>query len=205
MSTSAIEGALATLGTLLLLGGITLWGVAAQQGFTAPAAAAAAPPGPAPAAPKLAVVEAARPDRARANDPPPPSPMKPPQEEVAEPPCASRITFIFGPAAAILGLGEEQRDSVESLATSLPDWPDAKVIIEGHASAPGSFSANLRISHQRAREVRRLLLEAGIPRKQIVLRAYGEYQPPLDDDHTSASRRAVVHIDGAPLCHEERA
>jgi len=55
--------------------------------------------------------------------------------------------------------------------------PDKKVIIEGHTDSYGPEEFNLLLSYRRAKAAEGILLEAGIPGNQLLVRALGEEEP----------------------------
>lgn len=66
-----------------------------------------------------------------------------------------------------------------------------KVIIEGHASEPGTRNYNMELSRERAENVRQYLISQGVTPSMIELRAYGESETL---DSRRKSRRVEVEI-----------
>ena len=73
----------------------------------------------------------------------------------------------------------------------------SKYIIFGHADTKGSDDYNLRLSLKRAEAVRQILLNEGIPYKNISIIGKGEKDLAIDtpdDTKHSANRRAEIKI-----------
>lgn len=126
----------------------------------------------------------------------PPNAIDPPDTGAPSYPlCTPRLQFEFA-----AGRNEPTKIASEMLQTLLDlafDHPEYKIIVEGYASQDGNPMWNLKLSHDRAAAVRRVLVRHGIASSRIVLQAFGEYRPSLEgrDD-----RRAVAHIGGIPAC-----
>ncbi len=82
--------------------------------------------------------------------------------------------FKFGSA----NLSAAARAALKDAATVLHQFPDEKVVIEGHADSLGSRTANRRFSRQRAETAAAYLVEVeGIARERLVVRWHGSEQP----------------------------
>lgn len=85
------------------------------------------------------------------------------------------INFAFGSAE----IPNSQYGKVENIANALARIlrrdPNARVLIEGHTDAVGSFAANQALSERRAASLRQTLVrEFGVPRYAIETVGYGE-------------------------------
>ena len=85
------------------------------------------------------------------------------------------INFAFGSAA----ISSSQYDKIETIADALQRIlrrdPDARVLIEGHTDAVGSFGSNQVLSEQRAASLKRTLVrEFGVPGYALETVGYGE-------------------------------
>src|SRR5690606_24815463 len=80
--------------------------------------------------------------------------------------------------------------------------PNSLLIIEGHASPPGSRQANLELSQERAEAVRGALVRAGADSARMVVVAFGE---DLATD-ADARPRVVIRASGefVELAREQR-
>ncbi|TIW48276.1 MAG: OmpA family protein, partial [Mesorhizobium sp.] len=85
------------------------------------------------------------------------------------------INFAFGSAA----ISESQYGKIENIADALQRIlrrdPGARVLIEGHTDAVGSFQSNQILSEQRAASLKRTLVrEFGVPGYTLETVGYGE-------------------------------
>jgi len=92
----------------------------------------------------------------------------------------------------------KSKKELQSAATFLKRYPDSNIRIEGHTDSTGSDGYNLRLSQQRAEEVRDILIrEYGINPSQITAKGYGEMKPIAPNDTPEgrvANRRVVISI-----------
>lgn len=95
------------------------------------------------------------------------------------------VTFARGSAR----VERSSRKRLESVARGHARNQSSLLIIEGHASAVGSRSTNLRLSQQRAEAVRRILVQAGADPNRLVVVAHGENRA---DGPPSSERRVVI-------------
>ncbi|MFK0691603.1 OmpA family protein [Mesorhizobium sp. IMUNJ 23033] len=85
------------------------------------------------------------------------------------------INFAFGSAA----ISSSQYGKIENIANALERIlrrdPRARVLIEGHTDAVGSFQSNQILSEQRAASLKRTLVrEFGVPGRALDTVGYGE-------------------------------
>ena len=81
----------------------------------------------------------------------------------------------------------------------LADYPNQKLIIEGHADERGSAEYNLALGDRRAHAVQEFLSSQGIPGPQLAVVSYGKERPVCTDESESCwqkNRRA--HVTAAP-------
>ena len=71
----------------------------------------------------------------------------------------------------------------------MAEYPNASIIIEGHASSDGSKGYNQKLSERRAASVKDALLSLGINNARLETAAYGETRP-VSDNKTSVGRKA---------------
>jgi len=71
----------------------------------------------------------------------------------------------------------------------LTQYPNASIIIEGHASSDGSMGYNQKLSEQRAASVKNALISLGISDNRMETAAYGETRP-VQNNATVAGRKA---------------
>lgn len=78
--------------------------------------------------------------------------------------------------------------NVQKLAAFLNQYPQQKVLVEGHTDSTGSDSYNLELSDRRANAVRTALIDKGVSNDRIATRGYGEAYPVAGND-TAAGRQ----------------
>ncbi len=78
--------------------------------------------------------------------------------------------------------------NVQKLADFLNQYPQYKVLVEGHTDSIGSDSANQELSERRAYAVRTALIDMGIGSDRIRTRGYADAFPVADND-SAASRQ----------------
>lgn len=102
-------------------------------------------------------------------------------------------------------LGREDRAVIDSIAAILKNNPNLEITVEGHADNqavnPGSsLQDNWNLSAQRALQVTRALVAAGVSPAQLSAAGKGEFLPAMADadqnssDARSANRRVVLKI-----------
>jgi outer membrane protein OmpA-like peptidoglycan-associated protein len=93
----------------------------------------------------------------------------------------------FGPGSS--RLDNIAKAILDNIATSLQQYPDQAIIIQGHSDNRGSEEANRRISLKRAEAVRDYLVKRhGIDPGRIKVEAYGSERPVASND-TEEGRR----------------
>ena len=95
--------------------------------------------------------------------------------------------------------GVALRDDVAVIRGILADYPNQKLIVEGHADERGSAEYNLALGDRRALAVQEFLSSQGIPGPQLAVVSYGKERPVCTDETESCwqkNRRA--HVTAAP-------
>ncbi|GAB3251417.1 OmpA family protein [Chitinimonas naiadis] len=90
--------------------------------------------------------------------------------------------------------------SVSKLATVLRDYPERRVLIEGHTDSTGSASFNQSLSERRALSVKRALVAQGVADNRVETFGYGKDNPVADNSSTSGrqqNRRVEIIISDA--------
>lgn len=77
---------------------------------------------------------------------------------------------------------------VDRLAEFLNEYPERRVIIEGHTDSTGAAAYNQRLSEERAEALQRALGERGIAANRVEIRGLGEDYPVASND-TAAGRQ----------------
>lgn len=72
--------------------------------------------------------------------------------------------------------------NVQKLANFLNQYPQHKVLVEGHTDSTGSDSYNLELSDRRANAVRTALIDKGVSSDRVATHGYGEAYPVAGND-----------------------
>jgi peptidoglycan-associated lipoprotein len=175
---------------------------------------AAAPPPPAPAAAPVAVTPApAKTGAAK----PAPQQTSPRQAEAQVASRGNRITpqeratlnqilakmedalFDFDKTTIRADASTALKDDVAVIREILANYPNQKLIIEGHADERGSDEYNLALGDKRAHAVEEFLSSMGIPIAQLTLISYGKQRPVCTDETEACwQRNRRAHVTAAP-------
>ncbi len=86
---------------------------------------------------------------------------------------------------------------VNSLGDTLVRYPESRVVVKGHTDSQGDESLNLRLSQDRAQNVKNFLLARGVEDYRVTAIGLGEQQP-IDTNATpdgrSRNRRVEIEI-----------
>jgi OmpA-OmpF porin, OOP family len=108
---------------------------------------------------------------------------------------AKLVSFLEGEKSTLLFVvnsavvTEDSNAKLKELTELLNTYPNANVIIEGHASSDGSMVYNQKLSEKRANSVKEALIAMGVDVSRLETAAYGETKP-SDNNKTSAGRAA---------------
>ncbi len=94
------------------------------------------------------------------------------------------VTFATGSATVQPGL----HDEINRIAKVLRDYPQTRIVVEGHTDSVGNETSNMELSRRRAESVQNLLVQRGVSANRINTVAYGETQPIAPND-TEAGRQ----------------
>jgi outer membrane protein OmpA-like peptidoglycan-associated protein len=94
--------------------------------------------------------------------------------------------LLFDTGSAALSAGAYQR--LRSLADTLKRYPDTNIVVKGHTDSTGDESYNLRLSEERADNVRRYLVAEGVSSHRVTGIGYGEAFP-MTSNSTPAGRQ----------------
>jgi len=89
------------------------------------------------------------------------------------------------------------QNSLRKLAAFLQQYPDRKVLIEGHTDNVGSAGSNQALSRRRAEAVDIALRDMGVSAQRLATVGYGEDYPVTDnasDSNRALNRRVEVYI-----------
>ncbi|HEX2061294.1 MAG TPA: OmpA family protein, partial [Thermoanaerobaculia bacterium] len=103
------------------------------------------------------------------------------------------ILFDYDSAA----LRSTSRNTLNELATNFRQYPDNRIVVEGHTDSTGSDAYNQRLSEQRAANVADYLIDQGVAAGNIIVYGYGESRPKSSNDTAEGrqlNRRVEIHI-----------
>lgn len=98
--------------------------------------------------------------------------------------------------------------TIEKLSEFLEEYPERKVLIEGHTDSVGGDQYNLGLSINRAEAVRDVLMEMGIDSARIRTKGYGKKFPVASNDTPAGrqrNRRVEIIISDEKGAIKERA
>jgi outer membrane protein OmpA-like peptidoglycan-associated protein len=100
------------------------------------------------------------------------------------------VTFpgdtLFDSGSSAIAPGAAQR--LQSLAQTLARYPESQVVVRGYTDSVGSEASNLRLSEDRANNVRNYLVSSGVSPSRVTAMGFGE-QFPLATNATEAGRQ----------------
>ena len=83
-------------------------------------------------------------------------------------------------------LREDARQTLQSKAEALRQFPDIRIRIEGHADERGTVEYNLALGERRADAARAYLVDLGIDPDRMTTISYGEERPAMDGQNEAA-------------------
>lgn len=83
------------------------------------------------------------------------------------------------------------KKNLQELATTLNDYGDTNLTIEGHTDSKGTDAYNLDLSKKRAKSVADYLATLGVASSRLTTVGYGEQQPVNTENTESAENRRV--------------
>ncbi|MDX1904858.1 MAG: OmpA family protein [Thermonemataceae bacterium] len=99
-------------------------------------------------------------------------PKKAPEEKILAQ-LAGKITFITGKAT----IAKTSYAQLNQLAALMTEYPDAKIVVEGHTDNVGNAAANKKLSQQRANAIKAYLVKKKIKADRITAVGYGSERP----------------------------
>jgi outer membrane protein OmpA-like peptidoglycan-associated protein len=105
----------------------------------------------------------------------------------------SDILFDLDSAA----LRPASRTTLNQLATNFAQYPDNRLVVEGHTDSSGTDAHNQRLSEQRASTVADYLIDRGVPNNNVIVYGYGEMRPKTSNDTPEGrqlNRRVEIRI-----------
>lgn len=83
-------------------------------------------------------------------------------------------------------LSENARQTLQTKAEALRQFPDIRIRIEGHADERGTVEYNLALGERRADAARAYLVDLGIDPDRMTVISYGEERPQVDGQNEAA-------------------
>jgi len=109
----------------------------------------------------------------------------------------SDILFDYNSSA----LRPESRSTLDQLGTNFRQYPDNRILVEGHTDSVGSDAFNQKLSEQRAANVADYLIDRGVRASNVIVYGYGEARPKATNDTAEGrqlNRRVEIHIQAPP-------
>ena len=89
------------------------------------------------------------------------------------------------------------RDTLDDLAANFRQYPDNRIVVEGHTDSTGSDAYNQRLSENRAAAVADYLIDGGVSSSKIIVYGFGEARPKSTNETAEGrqmNRRVEIHI-----------
>jgi outer membrane protein OmpA-like peptidoglycan-associated protein len=109
----------------------------------------------------------------------------------------SDILFDYNSSA----LRPESRTTLDQLGANFRQYPDNRILVEGHTDSVGSDAFNQKLSEQRASNVADYLIDRGVAASKVIVYGYGELRPKASNDTAEGrqlNRRVEIHIQAPP-------
>jgi outer membrane protein OmpA-like peptidoglycan-associated protein len=93
------------------------------------------------------------------------------------------------------------RSTLNELAQNFRQYPDNRLIVEGHTDSTGTSAHNQRLSEQRASSVADYLIDQGVSAGAITVYGFGEARPKDSNESVEGrqrNRRVEIHIQAPP-------
>jgi len=113
--------------------------------------------------------------------------------------CFGPLTIPFARNSAQPN-ADDVRKSGEPLRRWLSAHGDAVILIEGHSDTTGTEDVNVLLSYSRAKAVASLLRRAGMPARQMTIRAAGSSEAAGGTTGLASDRSALLRIAGVEDC-----
>lgn len=99
-------------------------------------------------------------------------------------------------------LTTEAKLNLRKMGTTLNEYPDTEILIEGHTDADGSDDYNQGLSERRAQSVKSYLTTQDVDSSRMTTVGYGEHQP-VADNSTTAGKAQNRRVEVAIYANEE--
>jgi outer membrane protein OmpA-like peptidoglycan-associated protein len=98
-------------------------------------------------------------------------------------------------------LRSASRTTLNELGDNFRQYPDNRLIVEGHTDSSGTDAYNQKLSEQRASSVADYLIDRGVAASKITVYGFGEARPKASNDTAEGrqlNRRVEIHIQAPP-------
>jgi OOP family OmpA-OmpF porin len=126
--------------------------------------------------------------------PPPPPPPPPAPKPVIMEKGRQTLNVEFDFDKATIKKGYDQ--DIDNLVQVMKDYPDLKVVIEGHTDSVGTAAYNKKLSQQRAEAVKKYMAEKGIDANRLKAQGFGE-EKPIASNETKEGRQQNRRVEAA--------
>lgn len=110
----------------------------------------------------------------------------------------SGLLFAFNSAE----LTADMKTNLRKFATTLNEYDETNILIDGHTDGVGSETYNQKLSEDRAQSVHNYLKSLGVSRSRLGIRGFGELQP-VASNETDEGRRQNRRVEVAIWANED--
>ncbi|MEM8524138.1 MAG: OmpA family protein [Bacteroidota bacterium] len=96
----------------------------------------------------------------------------------------------------------ETKQNLRNLASTLSEYGETNILIEGHTDSKGADTYNMKLSKQRSDAVADYLKIQGVGGNRLVIKGYGEEQPVATND-TDLGRQENRRVEVAIIANDE--
>ena len=91
---------------------------------------------------------------------------------------------------------KKSRKTISNIANILKEYKNIKIEVAGHTDAKGKKAFNMKISQERAKSVKKVLISLGIDEKRVSSKGYGESKPLVKNNagYSILNRRVEFNI-----------
>ncbi|HEY7387274.1 MAG TPA: peptidoglycan-associated lipoprotein Pal, partial [Bryobacteraceae bacterium] len=132
----------------------------------------------------------------------PPPPPPPPPTAVNRPPFPEALSgqvqdayFDYDKSDIRPDARDALTKDASALKSILSDYPNAKVVVEGHCDERGSAEYNLGLGDRRATSAKEFLVQLGVPSDRLTTISYGKERPVCTEhDETCWQKNRRAHF-----------
>ena len=129
--------------------------------------------------------------------PPPPPPRRDPRDEVGA--NARDAHFDYDKSNIRADAEATLRSNASALKKILADYPNVRIVIEGHCDERGTSEYNLALGDRRSTAARDFIVSLGVSAGRLTTISYGKERPQCGESHEGCwQRNRRAHFDVAP-------